>query len=315
MVKYFDEEWPKEEEMLRIGLEMSRKNKADRFPTADERWPRAGKIMKRRAFIIGNGESRKNFDLTTLKKYVKIYACNAYYRDNPLPDVLIAVDSTMTHEIYHKGITHKIPCYFREWTKCPNFMYQTMKAGFLSTQGKQKEDKFITNGDSALPIGDYFVMNAHTIKGEATIRKEDGTKYKKDVDNTHIYVSWITDGDKTQEWEDPGYHAGATAGHIACKYSELDEVYMIGMDLRSDTKLYNNIYKGTHNYSSAHYEPSPTGIWEAEWLRVLKDNPNVSFYKVNKADDDNTTNQKLLGNEKNLTYITQAQLLDNISKW
>ena len=44
-----------------------------------------------------------------------------------------------------------------------------------------------------------FVMNSHTIKGEATIRKEDGTKYKKDVDNIHIYVSWITDGDKTQE--------------------------------------------------------------------------------------------------------------------
>ena len=82
----------------------------------------------------------------------------------------------MTHEIYHKGIAHKIPCYFREWTKCPNFMYQTMKAGFLSTQGKQKEDKFITNGDSALPIGDYFVMNSHTIKGEATIRKEDGIR-------------------------------------------------------------------------------------------------------------------------------------------
>ena len=77
MAKYFDEEWPKEEEILRIGLEQSRRNKADRFPTADERWPRAGKIMKRRAFIIGNGESRKNFDLTTLKKYGKIYACNA----------------------------------------------------------------------------------------------------------------------------------------------------------------------------------------------------------------------------------------------
>ena len=45
--KYFDEEWPKEEEILRIGLEMSKKNKADRFPTADERWPRQGKIMKK----------------------------------------------------------------------------------------------------------------------------------------------------------------------------------------------------------------------------------------------------------------------------
>ena len=202
MVKYFHEEWPKEEEILNIGMKMSKRNKADRI---------------KRAFIIGNGESRKDFNLTSLKKYGKIYACNAYYRDNPLPDVLIAVDSTMTHEIYHKGIAHKIPCYFREWTKCPNFMYETMLQGMLHTQDKDKADKIVTNADK----GNMFVMNAHTIKGEATIRKEDGTKYKKDVDNSHIYVSWITDGDKTQEWEDPGYHAGATAGHIACKYLSL----------------------------------------------------------------------------------------------
>ena len=97
MAKDFLEQTIEEQKILDIGLKQSRQNKADRFPTADERWPRAGKIMKRRAFIIGNGESRKNFDLTTLKKYGKIYACNAYYRDNPLPDVLIAVDSTMTH--------------------------------------------------------------------------------------------------------------------------------------------------------------------------------------------------------------------------
>ncbi len=264
----------------------------------------------RRIFIIGNGESRKDFDLTLLRKHGKIYACNAYYRDNPLPDVLVAVDSTMTHEIYHQGIAHKIPCYFREWTKCPNFMYQSMKAGFLSTQGKDKEDKFVTNGDSALPIGDYFVMNSHTIKGEATIRREDGTTYKKMVDNTHIYNSWITPGDKTQEWEDPGYHAGATAGHIACKYENPNEVYLIGMDLRSDTKYYNNIYKGQKNYSSAQYEPSPSGIWESEWLQVFKHNRWVKFYKVNKSDDDKLTNSKLLGDEQNLEYITQAQLLD-----
>jgi hypothetical protein len=189
-------------------------------------------------------------------------------------------------------------------------MYDTMVLGMLHTQDKDEADSLITNDGPT----NYYVMNAHTIKGEATIRKEDGTKYKKNIDNTHIYVSWITDGDKTQEWEDPGYHAGATAGHVACKYDKPTEVYMIGMDLVSDTKLYNNIYKGTKNYSSAHYEPSPTGVWEAEWLRVLKDNPNVSFYKVNKSDDDKPTNKELLGNEKNLTYITQAQLLDRLSQ-
>jgi len=313
MAKDFLEEMKKEQEILDIGMKQSLSAKAerqDRFPTAEERWPRQGIVMTKRIFIIGNGESRKDFDLTLLRKNGKIYACNAYYRDNPLPDVLVAVDSTMTHEIYHQGIAHKIPCYFREWTKVPNFMYDTMKKGFLSTQDKDKEDKFVTNGDK----GDYFVMNSHTIQGEATIRREDGTTYKKMVDNTHIYNSWITDGDQTQEWSDPGYHAGATAGYIACEYERPKEVYLIGMDLRSDTKYYNNIYKGSKHYSSAHYEPHPTGKWESEWLQVMKNNPNVSFYKVNKSDDDKPTNKELLGNEKNLEYITQAQLLDKLGQ-
>ena len=62
---------------------------------------------------------------------------------------LVAVDSTMTHEIYHQGIA--IRCYvILESGLNVNFMYQTMKERFLSTQGKDKEDKFITNGDSAL---------------------------------------------------------------------------------------------------------------------------------------------------------------------
>ena len=42
----------------------------------------------------------------------------------------------------------------------------------------------------------------------------------------------------------------------------------------------------------------------------MKDNRWVKFYKVNKSDDDKLTNTKLLGEEKNLEYITQAQLLD-----
>ena len=52
MVKDFLEQTIEEQKILDIGLKQSRQNKADRFPTADERWPRAGKIMKRRAFII-----------------------------------------------------------------------------------------------------------------------------------------------------------------------------------------------------------------------------------------------------------------------
>ena len=105
MAKDFLEEVKKEQEILDIGMKESLRAKAERmerFPTAEERWPRAGIVMTKRVFLIGNGESRKDFDLTALKPYGKIYACNAFYRDNPgVADALIAVDATLTHEIFH----------------------------------------------------------------------------------------------------------------------------------------------------------------------------------------------------------------------
>ena len=30
-IKYFDEEWPKHEELLKLGLKVSKRNKAERF--------------------------------------------------------------------------------------------------------------------------------------------------------------------------------------------------------------------------------------------------------------------------------------------
>lgn len=50
------------------------------------------------AFVLGNGTSRKHFDIEKLRGKGTIYACNAVYRDFE-PDVLIAVDPKMVHEI------------------------------------------------------------------------------------------------------------------------------------------------------------------------------------------------------------------------
>lgn len=54
------------------------------------------------AFIIGNGTSRKGFDLKKLKPYGTIYGCNALYRDFPdhsIPDFLVAIDDGIITEI------------------------------------------------------------------------------------------------------------------------------------------------------------------------------------------------------------------------
>ena len=50
------------------------------------------------AFIIGNGESRRNFDLNDIKGVAPIYGCNALYRDFS-PDWLVAVDEGVIDEI------------------------------------------------------------------------------------------------------------------------------------------------------------------------------------------------------------------------
>ena len=88
-----------------------------------------------KVFLIGNGESRKDFDLRLLKSHGKLYGCNAIYRDHAdLLDVLTAVDGGMIHEVYHSGIAQKIPCYFRAWTKVPTMLYQSIVEGMASIQ-------------------------------------------------------------------------------------------------------------------------------------------------------------------------------------
>ena len=57
------------------------------------------------AFVLGNGTSRQHLDLETLRGRGTIYACNAVYRHFE-PDVLIAVDPKMVHEIVADGYHH-----------------------------------------------------------------------------------------------------------------------------------------------------------------------------------------------------------------
>lgn len=49
-------------------------------------------------FLIGNGKSRKNFDLEYLRPYGTIIGCNALYRDFS-PDILVAIDAKLLNEL------------------------------------------------------------------------------------------------------------------------------------------------------------------------------------------------------------------------
>jgi hypothetical protein len=50
------------------------------------------------SFVLGNGKSRQQFNVTHYRQYGKIYGCNAIYRDEDV-DYLIAVDPPMAQEV------------------------------------------------------------------------------------------------------------------------------------------------------------------------------------------------------------------------
>ena len=284
-----------------------------------------------KVFLIGNGESRKDFDLSLLKPHGKLYGCNAIYRDHPdLIDVLTAVDGGMIHEVYHSGFAQKKPCYFRAWTKVPTMLYQSIVEGMASIQDLKDMKEFDLIKANEQDDSQEFVTHGSTIEGAVTILKKakeeggDRERVKKHIHNSHVYVSWIKEPDQAydirdceEDGRDDGWACGPTTGYIATKLEKPDEVYMIGHDLVSDTNTVNNIYKSTHNYVASEFEPTPSGNWELQWKRLMELNPKIKFFKVNKELNDSPTNRKIdvftAQEGINLEYIDQAQLLDRLS--
>ena len=69
-------------------------------------------VPRGNAYCIGNGPSRKDFDLTRLKETGQTYGCNALYRDF-IPDFIFSVDTKITQEMVKDEVglktTHYAP--------------------------------------------------------------------------------------------------------------------------------------------------------------------------------------------------------------
>ena len=63
-------------------------------------------VPKGNAYCIGNGPSRKDFDLNKLKATGQTYGCNALYRDF-MPDFIFSVDSRITVKMCEDKVGEK----------------------------------------------------------------------------------------------------------------------------------------------------------------------------------------------------------------
>ena len=277
----------------------------------------------KRVFCIGNGESRRNVNLDALRKFGKIYGCNAMYRDFT-PDVLVAVDQGIIHEIYQSGYAYAHECYFRNWfiqeaknfntsvygTNDPTMIKYIESLKLLKTNERGRSNKFVCGGSALINFAKQVQKDPKKLE-----------EYRR----TFVQkVSWVRDDDKVQcikdvqGGRDLGWAAGPTAVWLSIKNEEPQQVYLLGHDLNSDTNNINNLYKGTPNYNPINHKPTPSVNWFIQLQALMNENPDIAFYKVNREQVDNNSKVNRMHPEfnkfKNLTYITYEQLQNSIDK-
>lgn len=146
-----------------------------------------------RAFVLGNGKSRLNADLNTLKENGVVYGCNALYREFE-PDHLIAVDVKMINEIissgYHK--THSV------WTN-PNKGVSTKNhVNFFNPH------KGWSSGPTALWFAcqqghkEIYILgfDYQGVNGKFNNVYADTYNYKKSTDMATFHGNWLSQTEK-----------------------------------------------------------------------------------------------------------------------
>ena len=248
-------------------------------------------------FCFGNGNSRKELDVDKFKKYGTVIGCNAIYRDHT-PDILVALDSRMNHEVYRSGYAFKNICYLGYWTPIPI----DIASGLLKGQ-QGKLDVKMNDCQEAVYHGADGVFTF--IQG---LGKNPGVTYVTGV-KEHDFVHNIE-----PDVDGFAYATGSRSIHLSCEVGA-KEIYIIGHDLYSTDNKINNVYAGTDCYAKENADlarpdnPDETFNWILQHKNTFNKFKDIQFYKVN-PNEDSPINTKIdEWNEcENLQYISLQDL-------
>jgi len=271
-------------------------------------------------FCIGNGQSRAPIDLIKLRPHGKIYGCNGLYRDFT-PDVLCSVDGPMMHEVYQSGYADNNETWFRDWNPVPGMVYDSVVFANLTPEEIDVAKKNFKIYENKREDRQEFVFHGSSISGQVgIIRRIAGGEQieKKQINHTGCYVSWINPNNKAHtlkdlsDGSDKGWACGATSGLVALNQNkDLEELYLIGHDMKSNDNFINNMYKSTQNYGDAKNKPIPDVNWISQWNTLMQEYPKVKFIKVNPRGirgGDKINNMVPEWKSKNVEYINFDEL-------
>ena len=230
-------------------------------------------------FIIGNGESRKDFDLESLRDKGEIYGCNALYRDFS-PTLLFATDQDIILEIMQENYCAENECCFSDWDIIPIEMYEI----FQESLGP------------VIHIGERESAKAFSVIGQGS----------GGFDVT--YIIWIAEENIKSFPNQYSFDTGTIAIHEGSKNGNV--VYLLGFDLGEiEEGKNNNIYKDTNGYSPSESKMTKSPKWINEIKFIMENNPNVVYYRV----DDSNQNPEEWNDLENVKCISYNEFKSEIN--
>ena len=246
-------------------------------------------------FCFGNGNSRKGIDIEQYKKYGTVVGCNAIYRDYT-PDILVALDSRINHQIYRSEYCFENISHLGYWTPIPSVVAENM---LLEQKGKV--DVEFNECSEAVYHGADGVFTSIQGRGK----------------NLGITYVTGTKKDKVQSIEPDvdkfAYATGTRSIYLSCQMGA-EEVYIIGHDLYSVDNKINNVYAGTDCYAKEGADlmspdnPDETFNWIKQHKNTFDSYKFTKFYKVNPEDESIDIRIKEWEDCENLEYITLKTL-------
>jgi hypothetical protein len=112
----------------------------------------------------------------------------------------------------------------------------------------------------------------------------------------------------------PRAYFGYSSGPIATAISAIDGhrlIYLLGFDMGPvNTNQFNNIYAGTEFYKPNNSQPTFTGNWVKQLIRIAQDFPQVQFVRIHGA-----TTAKIVqfDSVSNLKFIQLTDFVNQLS--
>lgn len=107
-----------------------------------------------------------------------------------------------------------------------------------------------------------------------------------------------------------GYSSGPIAVALAAQ-DRHDPIYLIGFDMGPDTNgRFNNIYAGTDHYKPVASDPTFTGNWVRQLVRIMTDHAGTQFRRVQGVE---TADIAEFASVRNLEHVSLEQFRQSIN--